>query len=121
MVKTKWGAKRACLGCGERFYDLNHNPATCPKCGLEFNPAATQKSSRSRGTAPVEVAEKAPPASAEVETVANKVDGEADEKTTSDDKSDDEELIEDVSELGEDEDDMFEVMDNVKDAKEDPA
>ena len=48
MDKAELGLKRVCIGCGERFYDLNKNPATCPNCGKEFDPSASSRLSRSR-------------------------------------------------------------------------
>ncbi len=40
MAKPELGTKRLCAHCGARFYDLNHAPATCPKCGTVFEAAA---------------------------------------------------------------------------------
>ncbi len=36
MVKKEWGTKRECAECGARFYDLNRDPITCPKCETVF-------------------------------------------------------------------------------------
>lgn len=36
MVKLEFGTKRICPSCSARFYDLNKNPITCPKCGHGF-------------------------------------------------------------------------------------
>ena len=36
MPKDEWGAKRVCPTCGTRFYDLQHDPMTCPNCGAVF-------------------------------------------------------------------------------------
>jgi uncharacterized protein (TIGR02300 family) len=33
VAKPELGTKRLCAHCGAKFYDLNHTPATCPKCG----------------------------------------------------------------------------------------
>jgi uncharacterized protein (TIGR02300 family) len=35
MSKPELGAKRICVACGARFYDLGKAPAVCPKCGTE--------------------------------------------------------------------------------------
>ncbi len=40
MVDPKLGKKRICEACEAKFYDLNKNPAVCPKCGHSFDPAA---------------------------------------------------------------------------------
>jgi uncharacterized protein (TIGR02300 family) len=33
VAKPELGTKRLCASCGAKFYDLNHDPITCPKCG----------------------------------------------------------------------------------------
>src|SRR4029077_19367963 len=30
------GTKRLCAGCGAKYYDLNKDPITCPKCGTVY-------------------------------------------------------------------------------------
>ena len=47
-MKPEWGHKRNCQSCSARFYDLNKNPATCPKCGKEFDPSTAAKKRRGR-------------------------------------------------------------------------
>ena len=36
MPKDEWGVKRVCPTCSTRFYDLRHDPMTCPNCGSVF-------------------------------------------------------------------------------------
>jgi uncharacterized protein (TIGR02300 family) len=36
MPKDEWGVKRLCPACSTRFYDLQHDPMTCPNCGSAF-------------------------------------------------------------------------------------
>ncbi len=36
MAKPELGTKRLCSGCGAKYYDLNRDPITCPKCGTVF-------------------------------------------------------------------------------------
>ena len=33
VAKPELGTKRLCASCCAKFYDLNHDPITCPKCG----------------------------------------------------------------------------------------
>ena len=33
MAKPELGNKHQCQHCGTKFFDLNRDPATCPKCG----------------------------------------------------------------------------------------
>jgi len=39
VAKPELGIKRLCAGCGAKFYDLNRDPITCPKCGTVFEVA----------------------------------------------------------------------------------
>ena len=48
MNKPELGVKRDCPECGARFYDLNKEPAHCPKCDHEFVPEALLKPRRPR-------------------------------------------------------------------------
>ena len=130
MAKPEWGSKRTCQSCGANFYDLQRKPIVCPKCAAEFSPQSFSRSQRSRAGAavqPVAVAEPAPEPAAQPEAAAAAKaapdDGDADSFATDADKDDedeeDESLIEDASELGEDEDYMLEVIDSVA-KKEEP-
>jgi len=61
MAKPEWGVKRTCPSCGARFYDLTRNPAVCPKCGHEFDPATALKPKRAKGEKPAKAAPAAEP------------------------------------------------------------
>jgi uncharacterized protein (TIGR02300 family) len=119
VAKPEWGTKRICPSCGTRYYDLLRKPVICPKCGTPFDPEAFLKSRRTRPVAPVE--KEIEPVGgdeldAEVETEEADTAVEEEEAIPLDDaEEEDEELLEDASELGEDEDDMAEVIENVED------
>lgn len=118
MAKPEWGTKRICPNCGTRYYDLMREQVVCPRCNTPFDAEAFLKARRSRPVAPVEK-EVAPAGADELDTEAETEEvEEADEEETvplaDGDEEEDEELIEDASELGEDEDDMAEVIDNVE-------
>ena len=36
MARPELGTKRVCADCGAKYYDLNRDPITCPKCGAIF-------------------------------------------------------------------------------------
>jgi len=36
LAKPELGEKRICLECSTKYYDLNRDPITCPKCGTVF-------------------------------------------------------------------------------------
>ena len=106
MVKPDWGLKRTCQSCGQRFYDLGRSPIRCPKCNAAFDPEAMLKTRRAKAPAPVERAAPAPAETEELEPIA----AEADEVVEAEE---DEAVIEDTSELGEDKEDVAEVIDKV--------
>ena len=112
MSKPDWGTKRTCQNCGAKYYDLKRSPITCPKCGTVFNPDSLLKSRR-RPAKPAEapakaaVVEKAAPKAAAAEEEAPEAE-EADDIEDLSEGDDEEEVIEDASELGED--DMSDVV-----------
>jgi uncharacterized protein (TIGR02300 family) len=111
VVKADLGQKRVCNSCAAKFYDLNKDPIICPKCGTEFDAAAVIKPRRTRTAAEDKPKAKKAPKIAEVE--AEVPDPEIDDAAAVDDEEEEEGVIEDASELGEDEDDMAEVIENV--------
>lgn len=78
-TKAARGTKRTCLGCGNKFYDLNRDPITCPICSAVFRHQET----RQKAATPVvddEDDEVLTPAPASVETVSlDEVAAEEDE------------------------------------------
>jgi len=119
LAKPEWGTKRICPSCGARYYDLLRDPVVCPKCSTPFDPEAFLKARRSRPAAPVEK-ELEPVGADEIDPDVEKEEADVVEDEEEDGvpleeaEEEDEELIEDASELGEDEDDMAEVIDNVE-------
>lgn len=43
VAKPELGMKRQCLSCSTKFFDLNRDPITCPKCGSVFQAAASSR------------------------------------------------------------------------------
>jgi uncharacterized protein (TIGR02300 family) len=71
VAKPELGTKRLCAHCGARFYDLNHAPATCPKCGTAFEAAAvTVRGRPETARAAVREVEPAVPESREADFVS---------------------------------------------------
>ncbi len=106
MAKPNRGLKRTCQSCTARFYDLEKDPIICPKCGVEFDPEAVLKNKRTKpAPAPRPVPVPQPVEAAELEPIEEEVAETGDEK--------EDEVIEDTSELGEDDEDVAEVVDNV--------
>jgi uncharacterized protein (TIGR02300 family) len=130
VVKPEWGTKRTCQACGARFYDLRREPPACPKCGAEQTGKAAAKVRRpaavpiSKPPAPVYDAVESPVPEEDMEVAIEELDEEEAEASFDDEDEDagsvsasesDDALIEDASELGEDNDDMSEVMEHVDD------
>jgi uncharacterized protein (TIGR02300 family) len=115
VAKPEWGAKRICPSCGARYYDLSRKPVICPKCATPFDPEAFLKSRRSR-PAPAVEKELVRVGAEELETDdAETTEEEEGAPALEEVEEEDEELLEDASELGEDEDDMAEVIEKVED------
>ncbi len=133
MANLAWGTKLTCPSCGARFYDLRRPSVACPKCESPYSGKINVKPKRTR--VPAEAIKQveqavviAAAAAAEPNTesrastgVGNKelddkeLEGIGDVGGVETGKA--EELIEDPSELGEDDDDVAGVVDNV-DGKE---
>ena len=105
MVKSDWGLKRTCQSCSTRFYDLGKAEIACPKCDATFDPEASVKARRPKA-APVERPPPPPP-------VAEEEEVEAADAEPATGEAEDEAVIEDTSELGEDQEDVAEVIENV--------
>jgi uncharacterized protein (TIGR02300 family) len=112
VVKAEWGLKRTCQSCGARFYDLGKAEIVCPKCGAVFDPEASVKARRPKAVA----AERAPAPEPVAEEEEVEVAGADEEAATED--AEDEAVMEDTSELGEDEEDVAEVIENVDEEDE---
>jgi len=41
VARPELGLKRQCMSCGAKFYDLDKDPATCPKCGTIYQAIAS--------------------------------------------------------------------------------
>jgi uncharacterized protein (TIGR02300 family) len=120
VAKAEWGTKRICPSCSARYYDLGKQlgEIVCPKCGTQFDPEAFLKTRRAR-VAAIPEKEVETVAADDVELVDADADAEAGEESAAEGEEEEEdELIEDASELGEDEDDMAEVIENVEDEEE---
>jgi uncharacterized protein (TIGR02300 family) len=94
VAKAELGMKLTCESCGARFYDLNKQPGICPKCGTANARPVIFKASRGRPAEEKVAVQKAPPAAAPDDDVPE----------VEDEDEEDEAVIEDTSDLGEDDD-----------------
>ncbi|NHO31347.1 TIGR02300 family protein [Acetobacter fallax] len=95
MAQPELGSKRVCVSCGARFYDLNKEPAVCPKCGAE-QPAEVPRLKRAGDSVPV----------APVKSVAKPADESEDIDIDTDDDDEDDDVMEDTADLDDDADDI---------------
>jgi uncharacterized protein (TIGR02300 family) len=101
VTKPEWGTKRTCQSCSAHFYDLRKDPIHCPKCGATFDPEAILKSRR---RAPEKVVVPVKPVKpVEIPDVEVEVEAEGGAEEADD-------VIEDTSELGEDDADIPETI-----------
>ncbi len=98
MTPSTKGKKHICTNCEVRYFDLDHLPATCPKCGTVDEKEKPKKSSK-KSPKPEPIVESVP---SPVKSDEKAGDDLEDIEITDDDKDDDG-LIEDTSDL-EDED-----------------
>jgi len=112
MAKADWGLKRTCQSCGARFYDMGKDPASCPKCGTKFDPEVVLKTKRTTKA----VAEK--PAPVKKAPVPEEAVEAGEEDLVEAEETEEEEVIEDTSELGEDDEDVADVIENVDEDEE---
>ena len=116
MAKPDLGDKRQCLNCGTKFFDLNKDPITCPKCGTIFQKVAATASTPARAsraapvndeeteteesaeTVPLEDADADSTDDGKVTAAAPEEDGDTDDDNSNDD--DDTFLEEDEEEDG---------------------
>ncbi|PPR60709.1 MAG: hypothetical protein CFH10_01422 [Alphaproteobacteria bacterium MarineAlpha4_Bin2] len=111
MAKPEWGKKRTCQNCGAKYYDLQKDPPVCPKCETVFQKETNQRSRRNR-TAP-DAPKAIPKAAAAADTDEVDVEG-IDDAPIEDDDS----VPEDTSDLGGDDEDVSDVIDNVETARD---
>lgn len=109
MSKPEWGTKRTCQSCAAHFYDMRKDTIICPKCGATYDPEAVLKSRRGR------VVEKLTP----VKPVVPEPVVEEEAETEDIGAAEEEEVIEDTSELGEDDEDVSEVIEGGVDDEKD--
>ena len=57
MAKPDLGSKQKCQNCGTKFFDLNKNPAVCPKCGTVQSGGAPLSPRSAGGRQPVAAVE----------------------------------------------------------------
>ena len=107
MAKPELGTKRLCAGCGAKFYDLNKDPITCPKCGTVYEVAVVAPRGRPDTRAQVAQPVEAEPETQEAEFVSLE---EADAEVEGGAKKTPAEAIEDVEDVeveGGDDDSTF--------------
>ena len=109
MSKPEWGAKRVCINCSTRFYDLKKKPIVCPECSSTFDPEAFMKPKRGRLNAEEKRMREENIMEVNVEEGLLIEDAVLEEVSM-----DGDELIEDTSELDTEGDDVIDVIEGVE-------
>jgi uncharacterized protein (TIGR02300 family) len=124
VAKPELGTKRQCAHCGARFYDLNHAPITCPKCGTVFEAVVAARGRPEAARAASREVEAVPPETQEAEFVSlEEADAEAQGKKkpasapaeTEEDVEIDDESLDDaafIEETEEEDTDVTEIIGN---------
>jgi uncharacterized protein (TIGR02300 family) len=85
VAKSELGTKRLCASCGAKFYDLNHDPITCPKCGVVYEVAPVSPRGGRPDTSRAVPQEAVPPETQEAEFISlEEADAEAQGKKKAD-------------------------------------
>jgi uncharacterized protein (TIGR02300 family) len=108
LGKVELGVKLTCESCGARFYDLNKQPAKCPKCQAVNARPVVFKAPRRPVAEDRDEAKRAAAAAAKPEAAEEEEDLEAGDVEDEDDEA----VIEDTSDLGEDDDDVEVVVED---------
>jgi uncharacterized protein (TIGR02300 family) len=118
VAKPELGSKRQCMSCGAKFYDLNRDPATCPKCGTVFQATALSRAAApviARAAAPDEEEAEIEPTGPELVSLDDVEAGEAEKDLPIDDEIDVGEDVADddtfLEEEEEGEDDVADLID----------
>ncbi|OPZ76376.1 MAG: Protein of unknown function (FYDLN_acid) [Alphaproteobacteria bacterium ADurb.Bin438] len=106
MAKPEWGKKRSCPACETRFYDLKAEEVKCPNCGHVVNPDEVWKMSKSA----LSKAMSKKGRKHDVDDIDDVLD-EDDVDLSESVKDDDLDILEDASDLADDDSDMAEVVD----------
>ena len=123
VTKAELGTKRLCPNCGARYYDLNHDPIVCPRCGTAFEVVVSRARPQTASAKPAkeEAEDETEEAAAELVSLeeaddeaadsgAVKVPGAEDEDVDTDDDEDDTFLADDEED---DEEDVGDIIGDV--------
>jgi hypothetical protein len=110
VVAKDLGKKLSCQSCDAKFYDLMRTKPVCPKCDTAYVPAKP----RGRRAA----ASLVPPDKNEPPKLIDDTE-ENDDLETDEDEDEDSSLMEDTSDIGNDEDDVAEVVVNISSSVDD--
>ncbi len=109
MAKAEWGTKRKCVECGASFYDMCKEDFVCPKCGASYKGnefAEAHAKAILKNARKVKDIDKDMDEEELIDTVVGEDLFEEETDGTLD-------VLEDASELTDDNHDMAEVFDNI--------
>jgi uncharacterized protein (TIGR02300 family) len=124
VTNPNLGKKQTCQSCETRFFDLNKNPAICPKCGYKNKISITKprrtllSEPKAHGTNTAkeeELAEDANLEEIETKLADSESENETDELEAELEDTLDDSLMENTSELDEDSDELSAVFERAND------
>ena len=113
VAKAGWGRKLKCHKCDVKYYDMNKQNIKCPECDTPYKP---EKIKVRRGVTP-DIPKPAPEKTFESDPEGEiiEVDLDDDLLDAEDDKSQDDTIMEDTSDISGDDEDIEEVVGVVDD------
>ena len=119
LANKDLGTKLNCQKCEAKFYDLNKKNPTCPKCGAEYVPAKTRNRRLTVKTdQPAEVVPAVKLDNSSEISSENIDDIEVEVENVGDVEEDNSTLMEDTSDMGDDQTDIAGVIVNKDDSSE---
>ena len=114
VAKAGWGRKLSCHKCGVKYYDMKKKEVRCPKCDAEYK---AEKIKTRRSVTP-DTPKPAPKETFESDTGGEIIEVDLDDEILDgeDDKSQDNTIMEDTSDISGDDEDIEEVVGVVDDS-----
>ncbi len=99
MSKKKWGKRRICSACGVKYYDMNKESVTCPRCGAPYRKEVATRRQKAA------VSEKIPVAQTDIEPEIAALNGNPLTDENAAENEDTEEIT--LPDTGDDHDDLL--------------
>ena len=116
VIKSRLGTKLTCHKCGAKFYDMKKKHPVCPGCDTEYTKVKTKQRRSSPTETQVPVLKTADKSNSEEEFLEGELNDDL--LGGDDDKDEDNTIMEDTSDISEDNEDIGEVVGAVNDGED---